>query len=202
MRTASSCIQIVQEVKRNFFSRTTSWESSTSQQNCLWHAVVLIYLRELEKWGVPVHSTNTPATYNCNPSADVPRGLGHDTLLAFDITTLYCYVTLCMYTSCQHDCLIVSHPLQRRGNILAWKNHNALKQRSKSVLWMFVFHETSMQGHFPCFFIATLAGNVGLPGVRLQASGWEQRGEQFTICVPFPPCFAICVWVCLKTSSN
>ena len=160
---------------------------------------MLIYLRELEKSGAPVHSTNTPATYNYNPSADVPRGVDHDTVLAFDITTVYCYAMLCMYTSYQHDCLIVSHPQQRSGNILAWKNHNALEQRSKSALWMFVFHETSMQGQFLCFFIATLAGNVGLPGVRLQASGGKQRGEHFNGWGAFPSLFCN---LCLNLSQD
>ena len=128
------------------------------------------------------HITFHVVTYN--PSADVPKGLDHDSLLAFDITTVYC----CVCTPYQHNCLIVSHPQQRRGDILAWKNHNALKQRWNSVLWMFVFHEASMQGQFHCFFIATFAGNVGLPGVRLQASGGKQRGDQLTGREPFAIC--------------
>lgn len=63
---------------------------------------------------------------------------------------------------------------------------------------MFVFHETSMQGQLHCFFILTLAGNVGLPGVWLQASGGKQRGEQLTVREPF----AIRPWICVEISCN
>ena len=114
----------------------------------------------------------------------MPKGLDHDSLPAYESTTVYC----CVCTPDQHECLIVSHRrrrskcfilLYRKDRITVYRRLFSMKQACKGLVTTVSQKQKVFQFH--CLFIATLAGNVGLPGVRLQAWGGKLRGEQFTV---------------------